>query len=325
MDKNNKFTKAKNNFKKGLLIATATLGLGTSTALFTGCPNPNVPGDPGKENPAPGDEKYGTPCDKVLGNGNFVIHNFIGEDDYLKPATIAEDVNYYLGKGETYVKGLIDRFSESMQNDPTAQNYFSEFISQQKNNKFERLDEGVINAYGIDKTINKISEPCFPIFEDYICNIDNNRDRCIFITGCKTIFAEGYNYGLGAYRNKETPLDEKYNATRQEIRKSWNGKTINQPFDIDQDIDQDNCMRITQELSRIASDIAPKMGIKANHIYQTITIAGVTYSLQAMDDRAADDLGHNVCNSKTLIIDKMSNIADRMFEQEQQKNMGMER
>ncbi|MBR4418890.1 MAG: hypothetical protein IKT33_02690 [Clostridia bacterium] len=323
--KKNKFTKAKNNFKKGLLIAATVAGIGANTALFTGCPNPNGPSDPNKDpNKKPGtekdyNEKYGTPCDKVLGNGEFVIHNFIGEDDYLKPATIAEDVNYYLGKAETYMQDKIDDFEKSLKGDAYTQNYFNDFIAAQRSNNFNRLGIDTSKAYGIDETINGITEPCLPIFEDFIRSIDNNRDRCIFIEACQAIFNESYKYGLGAYRDKETPLDEKYDATRQTIRKSWNAKTINAPYNIDTDIDEKNCQQTTQELSRIASAIAANKGIKKESILSMINLASTTYSLEAMDDRAASDLKHRTCNSAAkLIIDKMDSVAYELYKAEQQ-------
>lgn len=308
----------KNILKKSVKFGMMGAVLVTNIILFTGCPNPNGPDDPYKETPAPDNGKYGAPCDKVLGNGNFVIHNFVGEKaGSLSNLSMAEDVNYYLGKGETYVKGLIDDFSESIQNDPTAQNYFASFVSQQKNNQFKKLHEDSINAYGIDKTINGIAEPCFPIFEDFLRNIDNNRDLCIFINSCETIFAESYNYGLGSYRGKETPLDEKYEKKREDIRTTWNSPTVKGSFDIDQDIDQNNCLQVTQELTRIIKNIAPKMEIKENHINQIINIAGVTYSLQAMDDRAAKDISHETCNAKTNLEDYMWEKADEIFQNQQ--------
>ncbi len=322
----NKFTKAKNNFKKGLLVAATVAGIGANTALFTGCPNPNGPSDPNKDpNKKPGtekdyNEKYGTPCDKVLGNGEFVIHNFVGEKSgNMQHATMAEDVNYYLGKAETYMQDKIDDFEKSIKGDAYTQNYFQNFIAAQRSNNFDRLGIDTSKAYGIDETINDIAKPCFPIFEDFIRNIDNNRDRCIFIEACQAIFNESYKYGLGAYRDKETPLDEKYDATRQTIRKSWNAKTINAPYDIDIDIDEKNCQQTTQELSRIASAIAAKKGIKKESILLMVNLAATTYSLEAMDDRAAGDLKHNTCNSAArLIIEKMDSVAYELYKAEQQ-------
>jgi len=319
MDKN-KFTKEKNNFKKGLLVAATVAGIGANTALFTGCPNPDGPKEPGTEKDY--NEKYGTPCDKVLGNGEFVIHNFVGEKSgNMQHATMAEDVNYYLGKAETYMQDKIDDFEKSLKGDAYTQNYFNDFIAAQRSNEFERLTsvQNNLNAYGIDETINGIAKPCFPIFEDFIRNIDNNRDRCIFIEACQAIFNESYKYGLGAYRDKETPLDEKYDATRQTIRKSWNAKTINAPYDIDIDIDEKNCQQTTQELSRIATAIANNMGLKKESILLMVNLASTTYSLEAMDDRAAGDLKHKTCNSAArLVIEKMDSVAYELYKAEQQ-------
>lgn len=301
------------NLKNILKNAQKIAVIGTVLVMmFTGCSNPERAKEQAEL------EKYGTPCDKVLGNGEFVIHNFIGEDDYLKPATIAEDVNYYLGKAETYMQDKIDDFEKSIKGDAYAQNYFQNFIAAQKSNNFDRLGIDTSKAYGIDETINDIAKPCFPIFEDFIRSIDNNRDRCIFMRACQAIFNESYKYGLGAYRDKETPLDEKYDATRQTIRKSWNAKTINAPYNIDTDIDENNCRQTTEQLSRIASAIATKKGLKKESILSTINLASTTYSLEAMDDRAAGDLKHRTCNSAArLIIDKMYSVANELYKAEQ--------
>lgn len=302
------------NLKNILKNAQKIAAIGTVLVMmFTGCSNPERAKEQAEL------EKYGTPCDKVLGNGEFVIHNFIGEDDYLKPATIAEDVNYYLGKAETYMQDKIDDFEKSLKGDTYAQNYFQNFIAAQRSNNFDRLGIDTSKAYGIDETINDIAKPCFPIFEDFIRNIDNNRDRCIFTEGCQAIFNESYNYGLGAYRDRETPLHEKYDATRQTIRKSWNAKTINAPYNIDTDIDENNCRQTTEQLSRIASAIAANKGIKKESVLSMINLASTTYSLEAMDDRAAGDLKHRACNSAAkLIIDKMDSVAYELYKAEQQ-------
>lgn len=302
------------NLKNILKNAQKIAVIGTVLVMmFTGCSNPERAKEQAEL------EKYGTPCDKVLGNGEFVIHNFIGEDDYLKPATIAEDVNYYLGKAETYMQGKIDDFEKSLKGDAYTQNYFNDFIAAQRSNNFDRLGIDTSKASGIDETINGIAKPCFPIFEEFIRNIDNNRDRAIFIYACQAIFNESYKYGLGAYRDKETPLDEKYDATRQTIRRAWKGTAINAPYDIDIDIDEKNCQQTTQELSRIASAIAAKKGIKKESILLMVNLAATTYSLEAMDNRAAGDLKHNTCNSAArLIIDKMYSVANELYKSEQQ-------
>lgn len=304
------------NLKNILKNAQKIAVIGTVLVMmFTGCSNPERAKEQAEL------EKYGTPCDKVLGNGEFVIHNFVGEDDYLKPATIAEDVNYYLGKAETYMQDKIDDFEKSLKGDTYAQNYFNDFIAAQRRNNFDRLGIDTSKTSGIDKTINGIAKPCFPIFEEFMDNIDNNRDLCIFTTGCKTIFAVNYNFALGAYRNKETPLDQKYQTMRKAIRREWNSKTINHDLDIDNDIENANCIGITNELSRIINTTAPKMGLKPEQIREAMFGFGAaTVGLLAMDDRAASDLKHNVCNADMLLMHKIDIYADELFEQQAQKS-----
>ena len=304
------------NLKNILKNAQKIAVIGTVLVMmFTGCSNPERAKEQAEL------EKYGTPCDKVLGNGEFVIHNFVGEKSgNMQHATMAEDVNYYLGKAETYMQDKIDDFEKSLKGDTYAQNYFQNFIAAQRSNEFERLTsvQNNLNAYGIDETINGIAKPCFPIFEEFMDNIDNNRDLCIFTTGCKTIFAVNYNFALGAYRNKETPLDQKYQTMRKAIRREWNSKTINHDLDIDNDIENANCIGITNELSRIINTTAPKMGLKPKQIREAMFGFGAaTVELLAMDDRAASDLKHNVCNADMLLMHKIDIYADELFEQQQ--------
>ena len=179
-------------FSKSLIISL----LGISIFTISSCDNTSYTDASG--NNENDDSRYGIPCDKTLGNGNYVLHNFSGEETgVLRAKQIEKDLNYYLDKGETYVMDLVDKFSESLQDRPTAQSYFNEFIHAQKSNEFQRLDENGINPYSFDNTINGIINPCRPIFENFIPNINNSHDRVMFITCYQTITNEAYKYGLG--------------------------------------------------------------------------------------------------------------------------------
>ena len=69
------------------------------------------------------------PYDKAIGNGNYILHNFIGENDKLTAENIVDGTNHYLGKAETYLKGLASKWNESMKDRPAAQNYFANLIT----------------------------------------------------------------------------------------------------------------------------------------------------------------------------------------------------
>ena len=316
-------------FSKSLIISLFVIGISIFT--ISSCDSISNTGtqdnkeNPGNEND---DSRYGTPCDKTLGNGNYILHNFIGEEsNVLRANQIAKDVNYYLGKGETYVTGLVDKFSESLQDRPTAQAYFNSFISAQKSNKFQRLNENGINPYSFDRTINGIGVPCEPIFEDIIRNIDNNRERHLFIRCYETIANESFKYGLGAGRYGSNVQVDGYNETREDIYDAWTTGVINNPFDLNNDIDNQNCRQVTNEIDTLLTHVANNMnnGISANDLRQVINISITADSLIAMHSRSASALEHTgaSCGLNIATVSRMRNVAREMYQAEQQQAQGL--
>ena len=305
-------------FSKSLIISLFVIGISIFT--ISSCDNSSYSNDyDDKENDT---SRYGIPCDKTLGNGNYVLHNFVGEETgVLRAKQIEKDLNYYLDKGETHVMGLVDKFSESLQDRPTAQAYFKEFIHAQKSNEFQRLDENGINPYSFDDTISGISVPCEPIFENMIRNIDTNRDRSMFITCYQTITNEAYKYGLGAGRYGSSSQMDHYEDVREDIEFAWTSKTINNPFDINDDIDNQNCQQITNELDSLLKQAANNIGndVTANDLRQVINISTTANSLTAMHSRSAHALKHTGCDIRLNIVDKIDNLANEMYKAERQQ------
>lgn len=311
-------------FSKSLIISLFVIGISIFT--ISSCDNISNTGTPdNKENPGNENDNYCQPYDVTLGNGNYFVHCFEGDGTSATHDTMAKDMNYYLGKGETYVMDLVDKFSESLQDRPTAQAYFKEFIHAQKSNEFQRLNENGINTYGFDKTINGIGVPCKSIFENIIRNIDTNRDRHLFIRCYQALSNEAYKYGLGAGRNGSSKQMDYYNDIREEINDAWAGKAINNAFDINHDIDNQNCQQITNEMDSILTQSANKMGnnITANDLRQVINIANTAYSLTAMENRAASALEHTGCSINLEIVNTMNDVAREMYQAEKQQAQGL--
>lgn len=324
-----KLNKLKKVIKKGVKVGVLGAGLAASTMLFNSCANPNGPQNPGQPGyEIPENKQYGTPSTQVMGNGNYTVHSFFGEGNgNFNVDTMAKDVNHYLGKGETYVKGLVNDFSTSLQGRSDAQTYFNEFITEQNNNEFKRLSQYANNSnpYGIDVTVNWISRNSEPIFEDIIRNIDNNRDRCLFLRCYHALSMEAYKYGLGKFKNDNNNQMRLYNSEREEINESWTASTIGNPFDIDQDIDQNKCLEITQTMDGILNQVVNKMnnGVTVKDLQHVINISTTAYSMCAMEDLTAHALNHNTCNINLGIVSAMYEIAEEMFEQEQQNTSSM--
>ena len=325
-----KLNKLKKVIKKGVKVGVLGAGLAASTMLFNSCSNPNGPQNPtqpGYEIPGtPEDKNYCQPYDVVMGNGNYVIHCFEGDATSSAYATMAEDMNYYLGKGETYVKGLVDDFSTSLQGRPAARAYFDEFITEQKNNEFERLgyfpnyhENPNSNPHGFDVTVNWISRNSEPIFEEIIRNINNNRDRFLFIRCYQALSMEAYKYGLGKYKNDNNNQMRYYNSEREEINESWTASTIGNPFDINQDIDQNKCSQITQTMDNLLNQVVNKMnnGITVNDLQRVINISTTANSLAAMDDLSAHALDHDSCSINLGIVSAMFELTQELHDAQQ--------
>lgn len=305
-------------FSKSLIISLFVIGISIFT--ISSCTNSSYSNDyDDKENDT---SRYGIPCDKTLGNGNYVLHNFIGEETgVLRAKQIEKDLNYYLDKGETYVMDLVDKFSESLQDRPTAQAYFNEFIHAQKSNEFQRLNENGKNPYSFDNTINGIINPCRPIFESIIPNINNSHDRVMFITCYQTITNEAFKYGLGAGRYGSDKQLDHYEDVREDINSMWTASTLNNPFDINDDIDNQNCQQVTNEMDNILTHIANNIGcdVTADDLRQVINISTTANSLTAMHSCSASALKHTSCSVRLNLVDKMFDIANEMYKAEQQQ------
>ena len=187
--------------------------------------NPGDTGDKDKDNTNPGDntgdkdttpnDKYGTPYDKAIGNGNYILHNFISDNDNIKRDTAVEDVNHYLELGEDYINGMLDGFSESLNSRPTAKNYFNDMITNiqnDNNNKFH-ITSGSIN---MDAAMNNILRHTAPVLTDIINNVNTIGEKYAIYDCYKALKNEAYKEGLGSARkDANSTLMEEYENEKQ--------------------------------------------------------------------------------------------------------------
>lgn len=159
MKKNNK---VKNILKKSVKIGVMGTILVANVIIFVGCSNSNNDKEPTYGVP---EKQYGEPADKIVGNGNYVFHNFIGEKSDIDQSTVVEDVNHYLTKAETYTLDLIERFSESLEGRPAAQAYFKDFIDAELDNSFALLGKDSNNNRQLDGALRQLPPPTHTNFE----------------------------------------------------------------------------------------------------------------------------------------------------------------
>ena len=211
-------------------------------------------------------DKYGTPYDRAIGNGNYILHNFMSDNDNIHLATAVDDVNHYLALGEDYINGMLDGFSESLNSRPTAKNYFNDMITNiqnENNNKFH-ITSGSIN---MDAAMNNILRNTTPVLTNIINNVNSAEEKYAIYDCYRVLKYEAYKEGLGKSRqDANNTLLEPYEEAKTSTMLSDN-------FD-DMPIYKENNVNFTQA-------------------YRTNDFTAITNLLDKLFDTAADNMKNN--------------------------------
>lgn len=304
-------SKLKEILKKGVQIGVLGASLAMGTVMGTGCSMPTS----GYEQPKK-EKEYGKPTDRKIGNRTYNLHCFSGTGiNDLYYDTMADDINYYLGKAETYTKGLVGEFSNdpSFKRRTSAQNYFSQFINNyQDNNGYTEYKSNP--GRGLDSTITNNTLPLEPIFADIMKNLNGSNQRGAFYYSYRVLANEAYKEGLGYKRNMDKASEmERYNNEKTKITTKWGGNnTLLNNISLSSEYGSNDFGEITRlldELTGYAADNMTAKGlgeIRATDLQKIINIALTTYSLEAMHNRSENSLGHtNNCSYRNLIVDTM--------------------
>lgn len=269
----------------------------------------DITGVPGKN--------YATPTDKTIGNG-YTIHKFVGEYDEIARDTAVQDVNYYLNKAESYVKGLGNKFSNKT--------YFSSIINSLQNTTNYNVD-GYDGARKMDAIINAF-KPCETIFQEIIRNLGdyNNADKNILereaFEMCYRVLAnEAYYEGYGADRNM---VKNEYEKEKNELSAGWFGNEFLYPnSNLVNAYNQNNFSLITYQLNNLLNKAAKKMNVTSMDLREVVNIALAGESLHAMHDLTDNLLDHK---QETMVYNptlKIQREMNTLYSTERAKYEGM--
>lgn len=275
-----------------------------------GCEMPNGGNTPGNGGNTQGNggntstsKSYGTPYDKEIGNG-YILHNFISDDDNFDLSTYVDDVQHYLALGETYIKGNVDKFNQSL-NGRAAQNYFAEFVNTMKNNDHFKLNSVIPGDYTIDLGVNTISSASEPIFQDIVQNIDGIPNREAFYCIYRLLANEAYKEGLGSYRQYSSTQMNEYEKEKEYMIDWWKDIETEddeiKSIDLNEAYNTNNFSPITQFSERLleeaADNINQKQGydITATDLRTVVNLNLTSHSLRGMHARVRNNLKHNNC------------------------------
>ena len=271
------------------------------------------------------DSKYAQPFDRNLANG-YVIRNFVGEGTAFPKAEVVEKANYYLGKAETYIKGMANNLDKDLKNRNTAtQNYFKKFLNAVNTNNYQ-IDE-LYPSDSFDQLISGNSINSEYIFEDIIKNLDHMEQGYAFRYGFELLADEAYiennNYGnVYDYKDEQEHAVEWLN----DLSNVTNG------VDFTSELNSSDYPKTTKLLNELL-DVAAK-NMNANNGYnltaadlrQAVNMGMTNYSLTAMHESTKANLNHLNCAATvriSLVMDRA--IKTLPYTAAQSQDNGIER
>ena len=310
------------NVKRGAQIGVLGAALTAGTMMGVGCANPsggntntyeentgnnggntntgdeNTGNNGGTTTPEPEPEpeptpskEYGEPYDKTIGNGNYVIHNFISDNDNIEYETVADDMNHYLGLAETHIKGMANDLQQS-----TNTTYFDEFINSIKNDDHYYIDADFLRGSNLNRVADSILDPSEPILADIINHIDGVNEKGAFSYAYQILANENYKEGLGVYRNGSSVMNH-YEDKKTYIEDV--GQYIPQLAELglakDMEITPEFMTKITDLIDGNLATVANNMnnGVTQKDLQKFINLALTPHGLYALDQRTIGYTNHS--------------------------------
>lgn len=320
-------TPRKNIIKKTFQIGVLATALSTTNSTLISCTQPN-----NQEIVIPNQEQtqdiVSQPYNKRIGNGNYIIHNFIGKKPAIDHFTAYTDIQNYYDMGEKYIETTYHKFHQTYSNRSSVANFFRGFTLR----KFKVNDVKITKGAIFDRMHEQIEMPCAYALADIVRHLDKATDREAFMLCFATLANEGYREGLSENRNENHCLRamNKYYAERNRIQNAWYRNERLKSTNYAQDVDDRNCQRTTSQMDALLDLASHKMYSESNidvyisDLRNLINIALLTYSWEAMDNYTAKELKHNDCNIKNK-IQQMMEMAHRQKTMMEQSQQGFER
>ncbi|MCM1403980.1 MAG: hypothetical protein NC133_00520 [Prevotella sp.] len=333
-------SKIKDIFQKGVQIGMLGAALATGV-MMTGCAQATDGKEWVDDNEQIDDTKKSQPYDVVIGNGNYTLHNFGGEDTYFLGSdgkvgtpTVVGNVNYYLDKAETYIKGLVDRLEKSLEGRPAAKSYFDEIITTLKANNYYNIWEVDPGGLRFDNALDVNYLSLNKVFTDIIKNLDTPDERGAFYLSYRVLAGESYKEGLGNRRNYNSEQMRDYNAQKEAITTMWYQNSLCSNTNLDKIYKQNDFTIITNNLDGYLNQAVTNMnqkqnlGLQASDLRQCLNIALTCNSLGALHDYTKTILTHTGClssNNLNFFVQTMQTAAEEAYQADQQAQTSLSR
>ncbi|MBQ9205691.1 MAG: hypothetical protein IJ158_03135 [Treponema sp.] len=293
-----------------------TLIMGASSVILTAQWESN-----GDGNTSDNTKTYNEATTKTIGNGNYFLHTFVGENTEFPAETIEEDAGHYYGEAGTYVKGLANAWNESMADRPAAQNYFANLIDSINENNYFNMAATNPKGTSFDVAVNLVSGNAEKYFANIIKNLNTEAQRYAFYYCYRILSNESFKEGLGTYREGNSSEMDAYNNEKETIMNSFKG------LDYDSEYGEGNFTCTTTMMDAALNVAANNIGndVQSSDLRQLINLTMTTNSMAAMHQLTKNNLQETSCGMALGIDVAMENAitAAKNAQQSQGQTMGL--
>ena len=318
-----------NNLKKGVQIGVLATALTAGTVLGAGCAqdeggtkdNEQIIGG-GNTNNATSAEPY----DRTIGNGNYVLHNFIS-DNFATNGYTEGSTEKYLDKGKNYIKGLMTKLNTSLNGRPAAQNYLGAYNEFNNNMNDYIYLRGTDVGNVMDVLTAVTSGLGSNVLQDMIKNLDTPSERGGLYYSYRILANESYKEGLGSNRNYSNAFMDKYEQEKDSV--TWlavdNAQFAN--IDFDKEYGSNNFRGITNIMDQMINKAVTNMNnrkgldLRASDLRQVVNMTLATHSLKAMHDNTKDRVNHRSCGMSLTVVNDMDYASKEALAAEQNQGM----
>ena len=244
------------------------------------------------------DESY----DKIIGNGNYFLHSFLGENTTFSRTDAFDATNFHLANAEKWTDDYIDNFEKSLADRPAALEYWKPFIDgvrgRKSHFKFDKNHLGGGNDF--DNSVNAIIKACEPYFPKFIKNLDTI-EQCYDFQGAFPILLLQERYLAWGSTRSQSVNSKYYNDERKK-----RDRLVNSNIDIKKEYGENNFTGITYILDDEIVYVVDKMNNSndqltnehKNEDWQTFfNFAIITDGYYATNNRMSPSVGHDgYCN-----------------------------
>ncbi len=274
----------KKSHKINRFALKALIGLLTTSPILNSCNmQTNLPIEPQEQTPLNYTQFGDAPYDRKIGNGNYVLHNFLGENtdfSLYNSDEILDGTNCYLSEADTWLKTIINDI-KTLNQDSDNLDYFDKLINKLSNQKLYIDNEIFWKDKSFENIIRTTVNAVDPFIRQIVKHLPTKKQCYAFKTAYYILSKQAHEESLG-FRRKDQVVsyDEEKTNISYIIIDHPNIENLN----IRDGIDDQDLFTVTNEMDKLIDIAAKNMHINPDAARKVVEIGINTRALDRFYD-----------------------------------------